>query len=322
MQRATAASSARSRARYGAASAPGIARPIDSTARSARRGSCHQCGSSPSSPAARPASTTASESTPALSSAPSSHSSVSPPERRTTSAFASAFTSRGRTSYSCGSVLAFSSVVTCAEGATLRAMSASWVVVATTRGPSPPGSPAPQPAANTARMRTARRTDAESLVKLILIFMHGFVQIIARRDVGPMAAMLCWKPLMDVTRRQVLGLGVVALGALRLPSRRVRCDRSGSLRTRPRRLRRARGRRPLAHQQGDRGAAPLRPRRAPLEPRDATFRRRCAPAPPAAAGRPGPRSRPATAPASPAPTRPSPAPPTSCNCACAATPAA
>ena len=33
-----------------------------------------------------------------------------------------------------------------------------------------------------------------------------------------MAAMLCWKPLMDVTRRQVLGLGVVALGALRLPS--------------------------------------------------------------------------------------------------------
>ena len=34
-----------------------------------------------------------------------------------------------------------------------------------------------------------------------------------------MAAMLCWKPLMDVTRRQILGLGVVALGALRLPTR-------------------------------------------------------------------------------------------------------
>jgi hypothetical protein len=33
-----------------------------------------------------------------------------------------------------------------------------------------------------------------------------------------MAAMLCWKPLMDVTRRQILGLGVVALGALRLPA--------------------------------------------------------------------------------------------------------
>ena len=36
-----------------------------------------------------------------------------------------------------------------------------------------------------------------------------------------MAAMLCWKPLMDVTRRQILGLGVVALGALRLPTTRA-----------------------------------------------------------------------------------------------------
>ena len=34
-----------------------------------------------------------------------------------------------------------------------------------------------------------------------------------------MAAILCWKPLMDVTRRQILGLGVVALGALRLDTR-------------------------------------------------------------------------------------------------------
>ena len=33
-----------------------------------------------------------------------------------------------------------------------------------------------------------------------------------------MRTMLCCKPLMDVTRRQVLGLGAVALGALRLPS--------------------------------------------------------------------------------------------------------
>jgi hypothetical protein len=33
-----------------------------------------------------------------------------------------------------------------------------------------------------------------------------------------MRTMLCWKPLMDVTRRQALGLGAVALGALRFPS--------------------------------------------------------------------------------------------------------
>ena len=52
------------------------------------------------------------------------------------SAEASALTSFGRTSYSCGSVLAFSSEVTWAPGAMLCAMSASWVVVATILGPS------------------------------------------------------------------------------------------------------------------------------------------------------------------------------------------
>ena len=59
-------------------------------------------------------------------------------------------------------MLAFSSVVTCAEGATLRAMSASWVVVATTCGPSPSGAAPPQPAKNSNSSRDPRRIVAEA----------------------------------------------------------------------------------------------------------------------------------------------------------------
>ena len=82
--------------------------------------------------------------------------------------------------------------------------------------------------------------------------------------------MLCCKPLMDVTRRQVLGLGVVALGALRLPSPALAATSGPNLfELAARRHRRPRGRRTLAHEHGDRRSPPLRPRRPPLEPRHA-----------------------------------------------------
>src|SRR4051794_7247122 len=92
-------------------------------------------------------------------------------------------------------------------------MSASWVVVATTRGP-PVCSVAPQPATTRARSRTARRT-ARTLLTLILILL---ARTLAARAVAPIAATLCCNAPMDLTRRQALGLGAAALGALRFPA--------------------------------------------------------------------------------------------------------
>src|SRR4051794_23293561 len=92
-------------------------------------------------------------------------------------------------------------------------MSASWVVVATTRGP-PVCSVAPQPATTRARSRTARRT-ARTLLTLILIFV---ARTLAGGAVAPIAASLCCNAPMDLTRRQALGLGAAALGALRFPA--------------------------------------------------------------------------------------------------------
>ena len=93
---------------------------IAPTASSALRGSCHQWGS-----AAFPGpilftesiSVTTRASAPALSIASSSHSSRSPPERRTSLDFASDLTSSGRGSYSCGSAFGASSPVTSTRSA-------------------------------------------------------------------------------------------------------------------------------------------------------------------------------------------------------------
>ena len=92
---------------------------------------------------------------------------------------------------------------------------------------------------------------------------------------------------MDLTRRQVLGLGAVALGALRLPSTAAGRD------PRPALFELALAHVPpppalAASPAGLRGARPLRPRRPALEPRAPTSRRRSAPARTAAAGRAGP----------------------------------
>ena len=92
--------------------------------------------------------------------------------------------------------------------------------------------------------------------------------------------MLCCKPLMDVTRRQVLGLGVVALGALRLSSPAFAATSGPDLFELALDDPAARAaERTLAHDQGDRGAAPLRPGRAALGRAARSFRPRSARAP-------------------------------------------
>src|SRR4051812_31098864 len=127
------ASAARAKAAALGRSARVSATRIRRTAYSALRGSCHQCGSARAKGRPAPTSTTVAE-PPAFSTTSPIHASTSPPLRSTTSASATACTSCGRGSYSCGSVFGRSSRVSAMRSPpTCRAKSASWVVVATTR---------------------------------------------------------------------------------------------------------------------------------------------------------------------------------------------
>ena len=226
---------------------------------------------------------------PGASSAPSSHSSTSPPERSTTSALASALTSSrahlvlvrvGVGRQQRGDVRAGRDV-------------AGHVGELGRRGDDPSARPSRR--RRRCRSRGDERQQREEneggrgasraiLLKLIPIFIRAAGSRSRPRH-APIAAMLCSQPLMDgphrLTRRQALrlGAGAAALGALRVPSpafgaSRRRCSSSPLADARAHAAGAA-----LAHDRVLRGPAPLRPRRPALGARHARCRPRSARAP-------------------------------------------